>query len=34
MGVFKIVDFEQNRYLAIVMDDERAITMFGNIAAS
>ncbi|AFZ31446.1 hypothetical protein Glo7428_2953 [Gloeocapsa sp. PCC 7428] len=34
MGVFKIVDFEQNRHLTIVMDDERAITMFGNIAAS
>lgn len=34
MGVFKLVDFEENRHLTIVMDDERAITMFGNIAAS
>ncbi|MBW4607079.1 MAG: hypothetical protein KME22_07610 [Hassallia sp. WJT32-NPBG1] len=34
MGVFKLVEFEQNRHLTIVMDDERAITMFGNIAAS
>jgi hypothetical protein len=34
MGIFKLVEFEQNRHLTIVMDDERAITMFGNIAAS
>jgi hypothetical protein len=34
MGIFKLVDFEQNRHLTIVMDDERAITMFGDIAAS
>ena len=34
MGVFKLVELEQNRHLTIVMDDERAITMFGNIAAS
>ncbi|MUL37206.1 hypothetical protein [Gloeocapsopsis dulcis] len=34
MGVFKLVEFEQNRHLTIIMDDERAITMFGNIAAS
>ncbi len=34
MGVFQLVDFEQNRHLTIVMDDEKAITMFGNIAAS
>ncbi len=34
MGVFKVVEFEQNRHLTIVMDDERAIAMFGNIAAS
>lgn len=34
MGVFKLVEFEQNRHLTIVMDDERAIAMFGNIAAS
>jgi hypothetical protein len=34
MGVFKLVEFEENRHLTIVMDDERAITMFGNIAAS
>ena len=33
MGAFKLVEFEQNRHLTIVMDDERAITMFGNIAA-
>ncbi len=34
MGVFQLVEFEQNRHLTIVMDDERAITMFGNITAS
>lgn len=34
MGVFKVVEFEQNRHLTIVIDDERAIAMFGNIAAS
>ncbi len=34
MGVFKLVEFEEKRHLTIVMDDERAITMFGNIAAS
>lgn len=34
MGIFKVVEFEQNRHLTIVMDDEQAISMFGNIAAS
>jgi hypothetical protein len=34
MGIFQLVEFEQNRHITIVMDDERAITMFGNIAAS
>ncbi len=34
MGIFKLVEFEQNRHLTIVMDDEQAISMFGNIAAS
>jgi hypothetical protein len=34
MGIFKLVEFEKNRHLTIVMDNERAIAMFGNIAAS
>lgn len=34
MGIFKLVEFEQNRHLTIVMDDQRAIAMFGEIAAS
>ena len=34
MGIFKMVEFEQNRHLTIVMDDEQAISIFGNIAAS
>lgn len=34
MGIFKLVEFEQNRHLTIVMDDEQAISIFGNIAAS
>ncbi|WP_411813403.1 hypothetical protein [Chlorogloeopsis sp. ULAP02] len=34
MGIFKLVEFEKNQHLTIVMDDERAIDMFGNIAAS
>jgi hypothetical protein len=34
MGVFKLVEFEQNRHLTIVMDDEQAISIFGDIAAS
>lgn len=34
MGIFKIIHFEQNRHLTIVMDDEQAISIFGEIAAS
>lgn len=34
MGVFKLVEFEPTRHLTIVMDDEQAISIFGNIAAS
>lgn len=34
MGIFKLVEFEQNRHLTIVIDDEQAISIFGNIAAS
>lgn len=34
MGIFKLVEFEQNRHLTIVMDDEQAISIFGDIAAS
>lgn len=34
ISIFKVVEFEQNRHLTIVMDDEQAISIFGNIAAS
>jgi hypothetical protein len=34
MGIFKLVEFEQNRHLTIVMDDKRARAIFGDIAAS
>jgi hypothetical protein len=34
MGIFKLVEFEQNRHLTIVTDDRRAISMFGDIAAT
>jgi len=34
MGVFSLIEFEQNRHLTIVMDDKRAISIFGDIAAS
>lgn len=34
MGIFKLIEFERNRHLTIVMDDKRAISMFGDIAAS
>ncbi len=34
MGIFKLVEYEQNRHLTIVMDDKRAIAIFGDIAAS
>jgi hypothetical protein len=34
MGIFKLVEFEQNRHLTIVTDDKRAISIFGDIAAS
>ncbi len=34
MGIFKLVEFEPNRHLTIVTDDERAISIFGDIAAS
>lgn len=34
MGIFKLVEFEPNRHLTIVMDDEQAVSIFGDIAAS
>jgi hypothetical protein len=34
MGIFKLVEFEQNRHLTIVIDDKQAISIFGDIAAS
>lgn len=34
MGVFKLVEFEQNRHLTMIMDAPRAIAIFGDIAAS
>lgn len=34
MGIFNLVDYEENRHLTIVMDDKQAIALFGNIAAS
>jgi len=34
MGIFKLVEFEQNRHLTIVLDDKLAIAIFGDIAAS
>jgi len=34
MGIFRVVEFEQDRHLTIVMDDEQAILIFGEIAAS
>ena len=34
MGIFKLVEFEQNRHLTIVLADKRAISIFGDIAAS
>jgi hypothetical protein len=34
MGIFKLVEFERNRHLTIVTDDKRAISIFGDIAAS
>lgn len=34
MGVFKLVEFEPNRHLTIVLADQRAIAIFGEIAAS
>ncbi len=34
MGIFKLVEFEQNRHLTIVLDDKQAISIFGDIAAS
>lgn len=34
MGIFKLVEFEQYRHLTIVLDDKRAISIFGDIAAS
>jgi len=34
MGIFRLVEFEQNRHLTIVLDDKRAISIFGDIAAS
>jgi hypothetical protein len=34
MGIFKLVEFEQNRHLTVVLDDKRAISIFGDIAAS
>lgn len=34
MGVFKLVEFEQNRHLTIILDSPLAIAIFGDIAAS
>ncbi|MBC1224230.1 hypothetical protein GNF10_28220 [Nostoc sp. UCD121] len=34
MGIFQLVEFEANRHLTIVTDDEQAISIFGDIAAS
>ena len=34
MGIFKLVEFEPNRHLTIVLNDEQAISIFGEIAAS
>jgi hypothetical protein len=34
MGIFKLVEFEQNRHFTIVLDDKQAISIFGDIAAS
>ncbi|MEW6493940.1 MAG: hypothetical protein AB1589_15725 [Cyanobacteriota bacterium] len=34
MGIFKLIEYEQNRHLTIVLDDKRAISIFGDIAAS
>lgn len=34
MGIFKLVEFEQNRHLTIVLNDKQAISIFGDIAAS
>jgi hypothetical protein len=34
MGIFQLVEFEPNRHLTIVLDDEQAISIFGEIAAS
>lgn len=34
MGIFKLVEFEPNRHLTIILDDEQAISIFGDIAAS
>ena len=34
MGIFKLVEFEQNRHLTIVLDDKQAISIFGDISAS
>jgi len=34
MGIFKLVEFEQNRHFTIVLDDKQAISIFGDIAGS
>ena len=34
MGIFQLVEFEQNRHLTIVLDDKQAISIFGDISAS
>lgn len=34
MGVFKLVEFEVNRHITILLQDQRAIAIFGEIAAS
>lgn len=34
MDIFKLVEFEQNRHLTIVMDSQRGATAFGDIAVS
>ncbi len=34
MGVFKLVEFDQNRHLTMIMDAPQAIAIFGEVAAS
>ncbi|MBE9169236.1 hypothetical protein IQ238_17475 [Pleurocapsales cyanobacterium LEGE 06147] len=34
MGVFKLVEFETNRHLTMIMDAQKAIQIFGDVVAS